>query len=519
MEDKVPVKLDLKKQLKHLYLPAAKEVAMVDVPEMKFVAVDGRIEPDATPGTSPGFAEAIGALYGFAYTLKFMSKLRPVHPIDYTVMALEGLWTTPSGGADYAAFQDWSWTLMIMQPDHIGPEMFAEALRELKKKRDKPKRRGVGATRGADGAGTAAGGAPGPQDDSTVLDRVRLESFHEGLCLQMMHIGPYAEEPRTLERMSAFAEARGLRLSRAPPRDLSGRSAHRQARKSQDGAPARGCFGRVKDAPDTSVARRGWYLWALAAPAAVLLVGFLWMALEAVPGSLLAAWDGHVTDALVAARTFGWNRIFWCFSLLGNTLVMVALASSAVILLLAWGARARAVLVAGALLTAFGVSSLTKVLVHRTRPPEAMALIGQPGSFSMPSGHAFLTLVFAGLLVFFAFRVISARRPGDARRWLPLLIVALVTTAAVVLVGLSRVYLGVHWASDVLAGWCLGGAWLALVLGVFLAWEQRSRPLRDKRPWRGMATRLALAVMLAVITGAVVFLAARADPLLASVLP
>jgi membrane-associated phospholipid phosphatase len=275
----------------------------------------------------------------------------------------------------------------------------------------------------------------------------------------------------------------------------------------------------VKDAPAPRVAHRGLYPWVLAAPALALFAGFLWMALEAAPGSSLAAWDGHVTDALVGARTFGWNRVFWCFSLLGNTPVMVALASSAVILLLAWGARARAVLVAGALLSAFGVSSLTKALVHRTRPPEAMALIGQPGSFSMPSGHAFLTLVFAGLLVFLAFRVIGARRPGDARRWLRLFIVAIVATAVVVLVGLSRVYLGVHWASDVLAGWCLGGAWLALVLGVFLVWDRSSRPLFDRQPWRGKATRLALAVILVLIAAVVVILAAWADPLFASALP
>lgn len=95
-------KLDLKKQLKHLYLSSAKEVSLVDVPNMKFISLEGQIEPGAMPGTSPGFARAIGALYGFAYTLKFMSKLRAEDPIDYTVMALEGLWTTPAGGADYA---------------------------------------------------------------------------------------------------------------------------------------------------------------------------------------------------------------------------------------------------------------------------------------------------------------------------------------------------------------------------------------------------------------------------------
>ena len=52
MESKTPAKLDLKKQLKHLYLPSAREVTVVDVPEMKFIVVDGQIEPNATPGTS-----------------------------------------------------------------------------------------------------------------------------------------------------------------------------------------------------------------------------------------------------------------------------------------------------------------------------------------------------------------------------------------------------------------------------------------------------------------------------------
>ena len=185
VESKTPAKLDLKKQLKHLYLPSAREVTVVDVPEMKFIVVDGQIEPNATPGTSPAFAEAIGALYGLAYTLKFMSKQRPVDPIDYTVMALEGLWTTPSGGADYAAFSDWEWTLMIMQPDHVNQEMFARAVVDVRTKHEKQQR------------------------TTESLGQVRLESLHEGMCIQIMHIGPYADEPQTLARMGAFAEEHG----------------------------------------------------------------------------------------------------------------------------------------------------------------------------------------------------------------------------------------------------------------------------------------------------------------------
>ena len=82
--------LDLRQQWKHLYVPSAKKVELVDVPEFKFVMIDGRIEPGQAPGTSPGFEEAMGALYSAAYTLKFMSKLRKEDPIDYPVWRWKG---------------------------------------------------------------------------------------------------------------------------------------------------------------------------------------------------------------------------------------------------------------------------------------------------------------------------------------------------------------------------------------------------------------------------------------------
>jgi hypothetical protein len=195
MENRTPAKLDLKKQLRHLYLPSAKEVTVVDVPAMSFLMIDGRVEPGLSPGDSPSFTAAIGALYGLCYTLKFMSKQRRVDPIDYTVMALEGLWTTPEGGTDYATSGEWRWTVMMMQPDHITQEMFAEAAAAVRKKHEKQER------------------------DTESLGRVRLESFHEGLCVQIMHVGPYADEPRTLAKMSAFAEARGYVL-RGPHHEI-----------------------------------------------------------------------------------------------------------------------------------------------------------------------------------------------------------------------------------------------------------------------------------------------------------
>ena len=185
MGGEAAAKLDLKKQYKHLYQPSAKECVLVQVPELQFVMIDGRIEPGLMPGDSPDFATAIGGLYGASYTLKFMSKKRAENPIDYGVMALEGLWTTPGGGADYASSDQWEWTLMMMQPDHITPEMFSEALQQLSKRYAKDSK------------------------DPAVFGRLRLERFEEGLCVQIMHIGPYADEPATLMRMGEFAGRNG----------------------------------------------------------------------------------------------------------------------------------------------------------------------------------------------------------------------------------------------------------------------------------------------------------------------
>jgi hypothetical protein len=174
------ITLDLKKEYKALYLPSAKQVVLIDVPPLQFAMIEGTIEPGASPGTSPSFGDAMQALYGISYTLKFMSKQRKENPIDYPVMALEAQWWVEEGNFDIHNPQNWQWNAMILQPDHISPEMFAEGLKQLRKKKPSPS-----------------------------LDKLRLEKFHEGLCVQILHIGPYADEMRTVEKMDRYAEENG----------------------------------------------------------------------------------------------------------------------------------------------------------------------------------------------------------------------------------------------------------------------------------------------------------------------
>jgi hypothetical protein len=173
--------LDLKKQYKSLYQPSAKKVEIVQVPRLQFAMIDGAIEKGSEPGKSPAFAEATQALYSISYTLKFMLKKRRTNAIDYPVMALEGLWWVEDGVFDITIKDNWFYTLMILQPEVITEEVFAEGMEQVRRKKG----------------------------DSPFLAKLRLETFEEGLCVQTMHIGPYATEPATVEGMRAFALENG----------------------------------------------------------------------------------------------------------------------------------------------------------------------------------------------------------------------------------------------------------------------------------------------------------------------
>lgn len=176
-------KLDLKKDLKYLYVPSAKKVEVVQVPRLQFAMIDGAVEKGEGPGSSAGFQDAVQALYGISYTLKFMLKKRKTRAVDYPVMALEGLWWVEDGNFDIRVKDNWHYTVMILQPDVITRDVYAEGLEELRRKRG----------------------------DSPALGRLRLAYFAEGLCMQTMHIGSYGDEPATVERMKAFAEQNGYR--------------------------------------------------------------------------------------------------------------------------------------------------------------------------------------------------------------------------------------------------------------------------------------------------------------------
>ncbi len=172
-------KKDLPKELQALYFPSAKEPVLVDVPAMQFAMVDGAGDPNA----SKEFQDAIGALYGVAYTVKFAAKDAGVRNV--LVMPLEGLfWTEGSETFIPTDKGDWHWTLMLLEPAAVTRKLFDEGVRQLRERKDPP-----------------------------ALSRVRLERWKEGRAAQILHVGPYAAERPTIERLHAFIRESGYRLS------------------------------------------------------------------------------------------------------------------------------------------------------------------------------------------------------------------------------------------------------------------------------------------------------------------
>jgi len=172
-------KIDLKRDLASLYKVSANRITLVTVPKLKYLMIDGHGDPN----NSQIFQDAISALYRVSYTLKFSFKKGELK-IDFGVMPLEGLWWTDDMNNFLMENKiAWKWTIMILQPDFISHENVEQA-KEL-----------------------AAGRKAMP-----MLNNIRLETMEEGLCAQLLHIGPYSAEGPNIIKLHTFIEEQGFSL-------------------------------------------------------------------------------------------------------------------------------------------------------------------------------------------------------------------------------------------------------------------------------------------------------------------
>ena len=170
--------LDYKKEYNDLYIPKEKPT-VVDVPVMKFIMIDGVGNPNEEKGEYQAAAEV---LYGLSYAIK-MSKMKvaPVGYFEYVVPPLEGLWWFDEQVSGISQTNNFCWISMIRQPEFVTEEVFEAAIREVNRKK--------------------------PQVDT---GRARLDTFSEGLCVQMMHVGPFADEPKTIAIIEKYIIENGF---------------------------------------------------------------------------------------------------------------------------------------------------------------------------------------------------------------------------------------------------------------------------------------------------------------------
>ena len=172
---------DFKKEYKEFYMPKGKP-NIVTVPTMNYIAVRGIGDPNDEGGE---YKRAIGLLYSIAFTIKMSKKLD--HQIDgffdYVVPPLEGFWWQDGVvGIDYSNKASFHWISVIRLPDFVTKKDFEWAIKEatLKKKQD--------------------------------FSKVESLTYDEGLCVQCMHIGPFDNEPKTVQLMHDFIEKNGYEL-------------------------------------------------------------------------------------------------------------------------------------------------------------------------------------------------------------------------------------------------------------------------------------------------------------------
>lgn len=171
----------------------------------------------------------------------------------------------------------------------------------------------------------------------------------------------------------------------------------------------------------------------------------------------IAGLDRPVLDRAVAWRTPGLERAVTAYTHLGGPVGMTTVAVVAVLLMLVcWRSRTPLVLMVIATAGSLAMTVVGKDLVGRARPPRALAVPPFESSPSFPSGHTLNATVVTGVVVY-----LLLRRLGSARARVCVVVLG---ALFVVTMGLSRVFLGHHWLSDVVMGWLLGLAWLAVVV-------------------------------------------------------
>ncbi|MDZ4168224.1 MAG: GyrI-like domain-containing protein [Coriobacteriia bacterium] len=173
------IDIDLKRQFAKLNKPSPLAPCFAKVPNTRFLMLDGLGDIGG-----PTFQDAVKSLYGLAYPVKFAAKKRL--SVRYPVMPLEGLYWDPDGEVEFtpATRESFAWRLMIMLPNEVTSDFVDEVRESVAQKKELAR-----------------------------LADIRVATFSEGLSIQIMHLGPYADEKPAIESLFAYADETGVEVT------------------------------------------------------------------------------------------------------------------------------------------------------------------------------------------------------------------------------------------------------------------------------------------------------------------
>lgn len=198
--------------------------------------------------------------------------------------------------------------------------------------------------------------------------------------------------------------------------------------------------------------------------AAAALLIFGWLANQVFHHATIR-FDSAVRDGIHSFASPALTRFFRIVTEFGSEKFLVPFGAFAVWRLAAAGRRRAAILISVAAAGAEALDFILKLVFRRTRPAVFFGLTA-PHSYSFPSGHSMLSACFFGVLA----AIVTARISS----WTQRAAVWVLAGSATLLIGLSRIYLGVHYPSDVLAGYCAAVIWVASVRAGYDVWLRRS---------------------------------------------
>ena len=246
--------------------------------------------------------------------------------------------------------------------------------------------------------------------------------------------------------------------------------------------------------PARTAQRRSAILWSLTISAFSASL-FLLLGLVLRHNGWHSVLDQTVVDFFVSIRSTYLTKFLWVASMPGDPRVITPLVFVTTALLILWGLRPGALFFIATMSSEGLIQRYIAIFFARTRPPEVLALIGQPGTGrSFPSGHAWSTMLYALSLGFVLWRVFP-------EKWSNRVAIIIYIFFTAFTVGVSRVYLGMHWTTDVIGGWLCAVSLSALTAAIYLALVKRFK-LKEKVP--GLGPRwfqiAAIIIGIAVIT-------------------